>query len=223
MLTHLEIDIENIKMKIFNMADLSIEAVSSAIASLKKGDIKLSKKIVQNDSLIDQLEIDIDNECIKILATRQPAATDLRFILAILKVNTDLERIADLAVNIAHQVLQINGQPLIKPLVDIPRMGEIAVDMIKESFVSITEKSVEKAKAVIAMDDEIDKLNMQVNRELFTYMVESFKNIPQSLSLIAIAKALERIGDHATNIAERAVYYIQGDDIRHKSIKVKSK
>ena len=219
MLTHLEIDLENVKMKIFNMADLSTEAVFSAILSLKNGDIKLAKKIIHNDSIIDQLEVEIDNECIKILATRQPAATDLRFILAILKVNTDLERIADLAVNIANEVLQINGQPLIKPLVDIPRMSEIAIEMIKEGFVSITEKDVEKAKGVIAMDDEIDKLNMQVNRELFTYMGESFKNIQQGFCLISIAKALERIGDHAKNIAERAVYYIQGDDIRHKKHK----
>jgi phosphate transport system protein len=112
--------------------------------------------------------------------------------------------------------LNINGEPLIKPLVDIPRMSEIATRMIKEGFVSITEKNVEKAKAVIAMDDEIDQLNIQVNRELFTYMGESFKNISQGLCLISIAKALERIGDHAENIAERAVYYIQGDDIRHK-------
>jgi len=221
MLTHLEIDLENVKRKIFHMADLSIEAVSSAILSLKKADLKLAKKIIQNDSLIDQLEIEIDNECIKVLATRQPAATDLRFILAILKVNTDLERIADLAVNISHSVLQINGEPLFKPLVDIPRMSEIAIDMIKEGFVSITEKSVEKAKAVIAMDEEIDKLNMQVNREVFTYMSESSKNISQGFSLISIAKAIERIGDHAQNIAERAIYYIQGDDIRHKSIKLK--
>ena len=221
MLTHLEIDLENVKRKIFHMADLSIEAVSSAVLSLKKADLKLAKKIMQNDTIIDQLEIEIDNECIKVLATRQPAATDLRFILAILKVNTDLERIADLAVNIAQGVLQINGEPLFKPLVDIPRMSEIAIDMIKEGFVSITEKSVEKAKAVIAMDDEIDKLNMQVNREVFTYMSESSKNISQGFSLISIAKAIERIGDHAQNIAERAIYYIQGDDIRHKSIKLK--
>ena len=215
MLTQLEIDIENIKMKIFHMADLSMEAVSSAILALKNADLKFAKKIMQNDSLIDQLEIDIDNECIKVLATRQPAATDLRFILAILKVNTDLERIADLAVNISHGVLQNNAQPLMKPLVDIPRMSEIAIEMIKEGFVSITEKNVEKAKDVITMDDEIDKLNMQVNREVFTYMSESSKNISQGFCLISIAKALERIGDHAQNIAERAIYYIQGDDIRH--------
>jgi phosphate transport system protein len=216
MLTHLELDIENVKMKIFNMADLAIEAVSSAILSLKKADIKLAKKIIQNDSLIDQLEVEIDNECIKVLARRQPAATDLRFILVILKVNTDLERIADLAVNISQGVLQINGQPLMKPLVDIPRMSEIAIEMIKEGFSSMTEKNVEKARNVIAMDDEIDKLNMQVNREVFTYMSESSKNISQGFCLISIAKALERVGDHAKNIAERAVYYIQGDDIRHK-------
>lgn len=216
MQTHLEMELEQIRIKMFQMADQAMEAVSSSVASLKDSDIEMANKIIRNDYLINRLEIEIDDECIKFLVTRQPAASDLRFILAMLKINTDLERIADLAANIARETIRINGVTLLKPLIDIPRMAEIAVKMISTAFAAMTEKDAEKAKNVILMDSEIDELNSQVYRELFTYMSESPKNISQSYSLLTAAKALERIGDHAKNIAERAVYYIQGEDIRHK-------
>lgn len=209
-------ELEQIKIRIYQMADYAMEAVESSVMSLKNSDLDLAKKIIANDERINRLEVDIDDECIKFLVTRQPAASDLRFILAMLKINTDLERIADLATGIAKETLRINGVQLIKPLIDIPRMSEIAVRMINTAFVSITEKDVQKAKGVICMDSEIDELNTQIYRELFTYISESPKNISQGFSLITVAKALERIGDHAKNIAERAVYYIQGEDIRHK-------
>ncbi len=219
MLTHLEMDLEQIKIKIFKMADYAMEAVSFSVASLKNADIDQAKNIIINDERINRLEIEIDDECIKFLVTRQPAASDLRFILAMLKINTDLERIADLATTVAKETIRIDRAPLIKPLIDIPRMSETAVKMIDLAFTSITEKDVDKAKRVIEMDAEIDELNMQIYRELFTYMGESSKNISQSLSLINVAKALERIGDHTKNIAERAVYYIQGEEIRHQRTK----
>ncbi|HNX24561.1 MAG TPA: phosphate signaling complex protein PhoU [Spirochaetota bacterium] len=220
MLTHLEMDLEQLKIKIFRMADYTMEAVSSSVSSLKNSDFDMARKIINNDERINRLEIEIDEECIKFLVTRQPAASDLRLILAMLKINTDLERIADLATTIAKETLRINGTPLIKPLIDIPRMSEIAVKMINTAFTALTDKDVEKAKGVIEMDAEIDDLNLQIYRELFTYMGESSKNISQSLSLINVAKALERIGDHTKNIAERAVYYIQGEDIRHQKPKI---
>jgi len=219
MQTHLEMDLENIKIKMFQMADQTMEAVTSSVSSLKNADLELADKIIKNDLLVNRLEIEIDNDCIKFLVTRQPAASDLRFILAMLKINTDLERIADLAANIARETLRINGASLLKPLIDIPRMSEIAVRMISTAFISMTEKDVEKAKNVILMDEGIDELNTQIYRELFTYMGESPKNISQCFSLITVAKSLERIGDHAKNIAERAVYYIQGEDIRHQKSK----
>lgn len=219
MQTYLEQELSNIKIKIFEMADLVIEAVDSSITALKNSDIELAKKIMKDDTVMDLLEIDIDNECIKLLVTRQPAASDLRFVLAMLKINTDLERMGDLATNISKEVIKINGAPLMKPLIDIPRMAERAIQMTRLSFEAITEKNVEKAKNVILMDDEIDQLNLQIYRELFTFMSESASNITQSLSLILIAKALERIGDHAKNIAERGIYYIQGEDIRHRDVR----
>jgi len=216
MQTHLEMELEQIKIKMFQMADHAMEAVTSSVVSLKNSDIDLARNIIRNDYMINRLEVEIDDECIKFLVTRQPAASDLRFILAMLKINTDLERIADLAANIARETVRIDATPLIKPLIDIPRMGEIAVKMISMAFDSITEKDAAKARGVIQMDLEIDQLNTQVYRELFTYMSESPKNISQSYSLLTVAKSLERIGDHAKNIAERAVYYIEGEDIRHR-------
>lgn len=214
-MTHyLELELECIRARIFEMADYAIEAILGSIDSLQKGDVEKAKKLIENDNILDQLEVEIDNECIKVLVTKQPAAVDLRFVLAMLKINTDLERIGDLATNIAKETIRINGKQLIKPLVDVPRMAEIGIDMIKESFAAIIDKDVEKARRVIARDREIDELNIQIYRELFSYMAENARSISQSLGLIMVAKALERIGDHATNIAERAIYYIEGVDVR---------
>jgi phosphate transport system protein len=157
MSTHLEQELENIRRMIFQMADLSIEAIVKSVDSLKKRDLKLAEQIIHNDSVLDRLEIDIDEECIRVLVTKQPAAVDLRFVLSMLKINTDLERIGDLASNIAAEAIRLNGQQLMKPLVDIPRMGSIAVEMINSAFQSITGRDVAMAKAVIEMDTQMDQ------------------------------------------------------------------
>jgi phosphate transport system protein len=213
--THLELELEAIKSKMFEMADLAIEAISKSVDSLKKSDITLAQSVIDGDSLLDQLEITIDDECIRVLVTRQPAATDLRLVLAILKINTDLERIGDLATNIAKETVRLQGQPTLKPLIDIPRMAEMGIEMIKDALRAITEMDPVIAEKVIGRDNEIDELNIQIYRELFSYMAENPKSISQALGLIMIAKVLERIGDHATNIAERAIYYVNGVDVRH--------
>jgi len=137
-------------------------------------------------------------------------------IIAILKSNTDLERIGDLATNIARETIRLEGKSLLKPLIDIPRMAELCVSMIKMAFRAILEKDIDAAKSCISIDKQVDELNMQINRELFSFMVEKPTTMTQAFGLIMVAKALERIGDHATNIAERAVYYIEGQDIRHQ-------
>ncbi len=215
MATHLEQELENIKSKVFEMADLAIESVAGAVRALKESNSDLARSVLRDDTLLDNLEVEIDNECIKVLVTRQPAAVHLRFVLAMLKINTDLERIGDLSTNIANEAINLHGRPPMKPLVDIPRMMEIATGMLRDVFTAITERDAERARGVIARDHDIDTLNMQVYRELFTYMAEDAHNISQALGLIMVAKALERIGDHVTNIAERAIYYIEGIDIRH--------
>lgn len=216
MAIYLEQELQSIKSKIFEMADLAIEAISRAIESLKNSDITLAERVIRDDSALDRLEVTIDDDCIKLLVTQQPAASDLRLLLAFVKMNTDLERIGDLATNIAKETIHLNGKQLIKPLVDIPRMSMLAVIMIKNALQAISDKDVTLAREAIEMDKTIDELNIQIYRELFSFMVENPRNISQSLALIMIAKALERIGDHATNIAERAVYYIEGVDIRHE-------
>lgn len=215
MATHLEQELEHVKSRIFEMADCAIEAIARSVQALKDSDIDLAKKVLDDDTLLDNLEVEIDNECIRILVTRQPAAVYLRFVLAMLKINTDLERIGDLSTNVAKEVINLHGMPMLKPLVDIPRMAEICIAMLGDVFTAITERDTDRARDIIGRDREIDTLNMQIYRELFTYMAENTHAITQSLGLIMVAKALERIGDHITNIAERAIYYIEGIDIRH--------
>ncbi len=216
MTTHLELELQDLTRKIMEMADIAIEAVEESVESLKNIDVKLAERVIQKDSVLDQLEMHIDEECCRILVTKQPAAADLRLIIAILKSNTDLERIGDLATNIARETIRLEGKSLLKPLIDIPRMAELCVSMIKMAFRAILEKDIDAAKSCISIDKQVDELNMQINRELFSFMVEKPTTMTQAFGLIMVAKALERIGDHATNIAERAVYYIEGQDIRHQ-------
>jgi phosphate transport system protein len=213
--THLQQELQHIESRIFEMTDRSIDAITRSVYSLKTSDVHLAQSVINDDNFVDDLEKEIDEECVKILVTRQPAAVDLRFVLSMLKINTDLERIGDLATTIAKQTLILNGRPPVKPLIDIPRMSEIAITMIKDSLASITDSDAVKAKAVIARDSEIDELNLQIFRELLSIMAENPTRISESFALIMAARSLERIGDHATNIAERAVYYIEGVDIRH--------
>lgn len=216
MSTHLEQDLQAISARIYQMADLAIESIRDSVDSLKNQDSRLAELVIQRDSELDKLEVLIDEECIRLLVTRQPAAADLRLILTITKTNTDLERIGDLSSNIAKEALDSIGKPLLKPLVDIPRMGDLDITMIKMAFRAISEKNAELARECIAMDRQVDEINIQIYRELFSFMAENPSTISPSLGLIMVAKALERIGDHATNIAERAVYYIEGEDIRHQ-------
>jgi phosphate transport system protein len=217
MTTHLQMEIDHIKERVFEMADRSTESIEKAIVALKDLDPAAADKVIQRDSIIDDLEKEIDDECIKILVTRQPAASDLRFVLAMLKINTDLERIGDLSVNIAKETKSLCGKPHVKTLIDIPRMASISVEMLRQTLDAITTCSSDSAKSVILRDKEIDDLNRQLFRELFTIMMENPALISQAFSLIMIARLLERIGDHVTNIAERVVYYVEGVDIRHSS------
>jgi phosphate transport system protein len=215
MTTHLEQELEHIKSKLFEMADCAIESIVKSVRALKESDADSAEKVLRDAALLDNLEVEVDNECIRVLVTQQPAAVHLRLVLAMLRINTDLERIGDLATNIANEVIGLHGRPPLKPLVDIPRMADLCIGMLRDVFTAITERDAEKARAIISRDREIDTLNMQVYRELFTYMAENAHNISQALGLIMVSKALERIGDHVTNIAERAIYYIEGVDIRH--------
>ena len=211
----LENELEQVRSLIFKMADLVIEAIANSVESLKESDNEKARTVISSDAILDDLEILIDNECIKILVTQQPAATDLRLVLAMLKINTDLERMGDLAVNVARETIRLDGRSTIKPLIDVSKMANICIDMIKLTFNAISKKDSELARKIIGMDKDIDLLNVEIYKELFSFMEEYKQSIPECLGLIMVAKALERIGDHATNIAERTIYYVDGVDIRH--------
>ncbi len=215
MTTRLEQELENLRIKIFEMADMAIEAVEGSVESLKRSDARLAEKVIQNDSALDKMEIAIDDECIRIIVTKQPAAIDLRFVLTIIKMNAELERIGDLSTNIAKETIRLNGNPPLKPLIDIPRMSAIAVEMIKAVFEAFSDRDAVKAKMVIERDTEMDDLKKQINRELFSYLAENPKIYSQVFGLITVAQLLERIGDHATNMAERVIYFVKGIDVRH--------
>ena len=215
MKTHLEQDLENARAKMFEMADIAIETLAKAVDALKNCDSKLAQKVIDSDTVLDELENTIDELCIKILVTKQPTAIHLRLVLAMLKINTDLERIGDLATSIAKEAKRFEGRSLFKNPVDLTRMTSVAIDMIKDSFTALSEKNADLARKVIEKDNEIDELNHQVNRELLSYMAENPKVISDALSFTRVSKSLERIGDHATNIAERAIYYIEGIEMRH--------
>jgi len=209
-------DLSDLKQNLLLLGNLVERSIISAIKALEEMDGKLAASVIADDDQIDRKEVEIDEFCHKVIALRQPAAKDLRFITTALKINYDLERIGDLSSNIAKEALDSIGKPLLKPLVDIPRMGDLDITMIKMAFRAISEKNAELARECIAMDRQVDEINMQIYRELFSYMAENPATLSPSLGLIMVAKALERIGDHATNIAERAVYYIEGEDIRHQ-------
>jgi phosphate transport system protein len=215
MTTHLEQELENLRIKIFEMADMAIEAVEGAVDSLKRSDAQLAEKIIQNDSSLDRMEIAIDDECIRIIVTKQPAAIDLRFVLTIIKMNAELERIGDLSTNIAKETIRLCGNPPLKPLIDIPHMSTIAIEMIKETFDAFSDRDAVKAKMIIERDREMDDLKKQLHRELFSYLAENPKTYSQVFGLITVAQLLERIGDHATNMAERVIYFVKGIDVRH--------
>jgi phosphate transport system protein len=212
---HLEEELEELNRDLYTIADMTLESLSKAVASLRSGDVALAKAVIRNDKQIDLMEKRIDNLCVKTLITQQPAAVDMRFILGVMKINTDVERIADLAATIARQTKKISGQKLVKPLVDIPRMHEACAAMLRKALQAIAEKNADLAYEILDDDSMLDELDDQIYRELYSYMLENPSVIAQSLALIKVSKSLERIGDHIKNIAETAIYYIKGDDIRH--------
>jgi phosphate transport system protein len=170
---------------------------------------------MKSDLLVDAAELEIDHACLSLLALRQPAGSDLRFITTALKIVTDLERIGDLAVNIAKRAIELNDEPPLKPYIDIPRMASSVRSMVRRALDSFVARDPKNARAVLEADDAVDELNVQLFRELLTYMIEEPKNVTRALRITFIAKHLERIGDHATNIAQMVIFMCEGRDVRH--------
>src|SRR5687767_12707507 len=197
------------------MGGLAEERVREAVRSLSGRDPDLVEHVLVGDEPINDLHIEIDDRCFKLLALHQPMAADLRAIVAAVKINTDLERVGDLAVNIAEAAKRYLQHPPVKPLIDIPRMADIAQGMLRDALDAFVRRDVALAEAVIAEDDRLDELKTQIFRELLTYMLSEPSTIEPSLDLVLISRHLERIGDHATNVAEDVIFMVSARDVRH--------
>jgi phosphate transport system protein len=189
--------------------------IASSVKALVARDSDLAHRTIESDHQINRLEVDTDDLCLRILAKRQPVASDLRVITIVMKMVTDLERIGDLGVNICERVIELNVEPPLKPYVDLPKMAEVAQGMVREALDAFVARDAERAQAVIDRDREVDAYYGQIFRELLTYMMEDARNIYRATRVQSIAKHLERIGDHATNLAEMVVFMVKGKDIRH--------
>jgi len=212
---HFDEELKDLKEKLLHMAALAEESIVKAVKALVDRDKELAEDVIQSDAAINFLEIEVDEISLKLLATRQPIANDLRFITSAMKINGDLERIGDLSVNIAERTLELIKQPILKPLLDIPRMAQYAQKMVKDSLDAFVNREPNLARDVCRRDDEVDMLNDQIFRELLTYMIEDPKAITRSVDLILVARHLERIADHATNIGEDVVFMVEGKTIKH--------
>jgi phosphate transport system protein len=212
---HFEAELQALRNQLLTMGGLVEERVHRAVHSLIHRKEEDAQRIIASDKEINDLQMDIDNRCLKLLATQTPLAVDLRLITSAMKINADLERVGDQAVNIAESVLVLIPQPPLKPLIDIPRMAEIAERMIRDALDAFVKRDAELARDVLRRDDEVDELKDQVFRELLTYMMADPGTIQRALSLILISRNLERIADHATNIAEDVIFIAEAKDVRH--------
>jgi phosphate transport system protein len=212
---HFDEELRELKERLIRMSSIVEEMIEKSIIALKDRDEELLKQVFEKEKTVNMLQIEIDDMAQKMIALRQPAASDLRFIISAIKINADLERIGDLAVNIAERTQGLLKEPPLKPLIDIPRMADISQKMVKDSIDSFINKDSELARNVCKRDDSVDSLNDQIFRELLTYMLQDTKNISRALGLMLISRSLERIADHATNIGEDVYYIVEGKDIRH--------
>jgi phosphate transport system protein len=214
--SHYEQELHELKEGLLYLGGLTGKSIEYALQSLLGRDSELAKKVIADDVLIDRLDNENEERCIRILALRQPAARDLRFIATAIKINGHLERIGDMAVNISEKVLILNEEPQLKPYIDIPRMGEIAQRMIRQSMDALVNEDVELANRVRTDDELVDDLTEQIFRELLTFMMEDPRTIRTALIIMQISKNLERIADHAEGIADMVIYMVTGKSVRHE-------
>jgi len=212
---HFEAELQALRNQLLTMGGMVEERVHRAVHALIHRREEDARRIIASDKDVNDLQMDIDNRCLRLLATQTPLAVDLRLITSAMKINADLERIGDQAVNIAESVLALIPQPPLKPLIDIPRMAAIAEKMIRDALDAFVKSDAELARDVLHRDDEVDELKDQVFRELLTYMMADPGTIQRALSLILISRNLERIADHATNIAEDVIFIAEAKDVRH--------
>ena len=215
---HYEQELQQLKEKLLLLGGKVEEMIASAMRSLLSRDSGLARRVIASDREVDSAELDVDHLCLNLLALRQPAASDLRFIATALKIVTDLERIGDLAVNIAERAIELSEEPPLKPYIDIPRMASAAAGMVKQALDAFVQRDPALAREVLEADSAVDDLNVQLFRELLTYMIEEPKNVTRALRITFIAKYLERVADHATNIAQMVIFMCEGRDVRHPGV-----
>ena len=210
-----EQDIEALKERILKMGGFVEEAIRNSVKALVERDRDLAIKVIDGDAIVNNYDVEIEEECIKFLALWQPKGSNLRFVTTAIKIITDLERMGDLAVDICERAIELIDEPPLKPYIDLPRMAEAAQKMLKDSLDAFVAGDAELAVNVCAADDFVDNLNQQIFNELLMYMLKDPKNISRAVRLTYVTKYLERIADHATNVAEMVVYMVKGKVIRH--------
>jgi phosphate transport system protein len=215
MTRHFEHELDALKQKLLTMASHAESALSNGIKALVDRNDDLARKVIADDSIMDRLEIEIDEMAIALLALQGPMASDLRLITIAMKISHDLERVGDEATTIARRTIELSQEPQLKPYVDIPRMANLAMEMLDTALNAFVNHNSERARGVIPRDKDVDAINRQLHRELVSFMIEKPATITRCLNLMVISKSIERIADHATNIAEEVVYLYEGRDIRH--------
>jgi phosphate transport system protein len=212
---HFHEEIETLKQTLLAMGGLVEDQIRHVMRALIERNDALAQEVIERDRQVNAYDVEVDETCVSLLALHQPAAGDLRFITTAMKIVTDLERMGDQAVNIAQRVLELNREPQLKPYIDLPRMAEKAQRMVKESLDAFVARDTELARRVCAEDAEVDALKEQIFRELLTFMMEDARTIPRAIRLILISRFLERLADHATNIAEMVIYLVDAKMVRH--------
>jgi len=214
---HRDQDLDQIRKMLLRMGGIVERQIREAMQALVERDAERARAVIRLDDEVDELQKEIDGQCNRMLALQQPMATDLRFVVATMKIATDLERMGDSAVNVAQAVEILNEEPPLKPYIDLPRLALITQEMVRDALDSFVRRDARAALDVCKRDDEVDGLYKQLFRELVTYMIEDPRNITRALHLLLIARNYERIADHATNVGEDVIFFVEGRDIRHSS------
>jgi len=216
--SHYEKELQEIKNSLIYLGVLTGKAIQNAMSSLAERDSAIARKVIVDDDEIDRLDTALEERCVRILALRQPAAVDLRFITTAIKITGHLERIGDMAVNIAEKAIALNREPRLKPYIDLPRMASLVGEMIKKSLDSFIRGDLELTEEVRQIEQATDELNEQIFRELLTFMMEDSKSIRRALMIMQVSKNLERIADHTKGIADMVTYMVTGESVRHRKL-----
>jgi phosphate transport system protein len=212
---HFDDELADLKQRILRMGALVEGQIRQSLTALVDRNEELAQQVIQNDHHVNTMDVEVDEVCLELLALHQPAARDLRFITTAMKISTELERMSDLAENICERAIELNEEPQLKPYIDIPLMAERAIKMVRESLDAFVRWDSGLARKVLDDDDSVDNLNEQIFRELLSFMIENPQTISRAIRLSFISKYIERIADHATNVAELIVYMVEGKIIRH--------